>query len=167
MKSRKIKEKFYHRAKRARFTEDDAQEIGEYLERKKINTRDKLLKDAKNPESILHKYFEWEDKRAAHLYRLKVANDILSHLTIEITFEDGGTSSFKRGFEVITDKKAQTYYIPAEQAMSDDEFRNQVLLRGWKVFNSWQEHYSEFKEFKPIFDAAKEVEKKLKELDSL
>ena len=45
-----------------------------------VLTPDVVLKDAKNPKSVLHAAFDWDDRRAAHRYRLHQARVLIANV---------------------------------------------------------------------------------------
>ena len=46
-----------------------------------------VLSDAKKPTSPLHKYFEWDNEKAGHLYRLTQARELIAYC---VDVETGG-----------------------------------------------------------------------------
>lgn len=62
------------------------QEIREHLQFLEVNGRltpERVLDDAKRPESPLHKHFQWDDQKAAEQHRLDQARDLIR--TVKIT----------------------------------------------------------------------------------
>src|SRR5262245_31226769 len=49
---------------------------------------EKLLSIAQDPAHPLHGQFEWSDTRAAHLYRIEQARDLIHRVRVEITTEE-------------------------------------------------------------------------------
>lgn len=64
----------------------DTEEVGKELSKLGNFTPTDVLDIAKSPKSPLHKYFEWDDSKAAHAYRLTQAR----HLVLSIGLESGG-----------------------------------------------------------------------------
>jgi hypothetical protein len=58
-----------------RITDTDAKIIGEFIHKrfKGQVTAKELLAEARSPKCPVHKYFEWDDTKAAELYRLRQA----------------------------------------------------------------------------------------------
>jgi hypothetical protein len=54
-------------------------------------TAEAIVEDARNPESILHECFEWDDSIAAELYRIEQARAMVRSVRVE-TVTEGGNS---------------------------------------------------------------------------
>lgn len=81
----------------AQFPKARAQEIGEYLETFGDQvTAEEIVEDASRKASPLHDLFQWDNTKAAHLYRMQQARNILGHIEIRLTVEGGeiGESAF-------------------------------------------------------------------------
>lgn len=52
-------------------------------------TPDNIIKSAIDPESILHGCFEWDDKKAAHNYRLTQARKLINGIDVKIINDEG------------------------------------------------------------------------------
>jgi hypothetical protein len=63
-------------------------------------TADNIVASAKNKKSALHSYFEWDDKAAAHKFRIKQAAILLSNIQV-VVIKDGKPKTL-RAFETIT-----------------------------------------------------------------
>jgi len=59
-----------------------------------------IVESAKNKSSILHKYFQWDDAKAAHKYRVERANQLLRK--IEIVIVTDGKPKTIRVYETIS-----------------------------------------------------------------
>lgn len=133
-----------------------AQVAGEELER--IRTRnngrlsqDAVIVEARDKASPLHPAFEWNDKKAAHQYRLTQAGYVIRMLSVTYVEEDKKTEPV-RAFVNVSRGEDRSYTSIAH-AMSDDELREQVLAKALKELQDWQDRYAELAEFANIFSA--------------
>ena len=121
--------KYY--ARDNRFSKKDAQIYGEELDRIRKQNKGKLrpvdvVKEAKNKNSPLHNYFEWNDKKAGELYRLGQARQIISHICEVVIVE--GDAIQQRSFHSVTSQKEKCY-VNLESVFSNSNYRHQLLER--------------------------------------
>lgn len=114
-----------------------------------------VVEDAKNPDSPLHEVFDWNNKSAAHKYRLVTARNLVRSIEVEIIdmppvvfFANvkltGGDRVYKRIYEV----------------MSDAELRQQVLEEALEYFERGRTRWESLKELSEIFRAIDSVKSK-------
>lgn len=138
-----------------------AQVAGEELERIRVRNNGRLsqevvVSEAKNEENPLHSAFEWNDRKAAHQYRLGQAGYVIRMLSV--TFVDDGDKKTDpvRAF-VNVSRGEDRSYTSIVHAMSDDELREQVIAKAYKELEDWQNRYSEIVEFSQVFDAIRNL----------
>lgn len=51
-------------------------------------TPDEVVKAAKDPKSVLHEYFTWDDSEAAEAWRTEQARRLIRSVTVVVTVED-------------------------------------------------------------------------------
>ena len=56
---------------------------------------EQIVDKAKNKKTELHKCFDWNDKSAAHKYRLMTARKICQHIVVTVIEEDEATEPMK------------------------------------------------------------------------
>lgn len=107
-----------------------------------------IVDAARNEDSELHKCFEWDDSRAAELWRLKQARDVVHHLVyveekipvdrpeIRIRYMDNTERGYKEAKKIV--RNEDSYKALLAQAYSE--------LRAFKV------KYSMLSELKEILD---------------
>jgi len=155
-----------------------AQEIGEYiadLEENSGITPHILLQDATNPESKLHEFFEWDDKKAGYHWRLQQARQIINHFEIVVvnTREEEETRVRAwhsinirvqppkgQEFHTETDNgepEMQRVYVNAIQALSVEDTRKQVVANALRELNGWRHRYQTYDEFNPIFTGIEQL----------
>lgn len=139
-------------------------------EMEKIEKRDgqvtsRSLLEAGRPEgSALHKLFEWDDTKAAELYRLKQATDVITH--IHVVVDERPEEPF-RAFVNIKQSDGQTetgQYINIRSAMENEETRRVVLGAALAEMKRFSQKYGQYKELAGVFDAIDRAEKELKEV---
>jgi len=134
----------------------DAQTAGERLMEIREKNKDKLkpefvLEDATSEDSPLHNSFEWDDKKAAHQHRLKIAQKMLQFLVI-IEFGDEKLEPPIRAVLSI-EKNNERYYQTSAKVLTDMELRQQILEEGDRELIAWKIKYSQYEEFHKIFEA--------------
>ena len=138
-------------------------------EMEKIEARDgqvtsKSLLDAGRPEgSALHSLFEWDDSKAAELYRLKQATDVITH--IHIVIEEKPEQPY-RAFVNIQESSGQTEqgrFINIRSAMENEETRRIVLNAAISEAKRFSQKYASYKELSEIFEAIDRGSERMKE----
>lgn len=140
-----------------------AQVAGEELERirRKYDGRlvqEDIVREAEKVRSPLHKAFEWNNEKAAHLYRLNQAGDLIRNIVV-VNVGKGGDKQTIRAF-VNVGVDDDRHYTSIAHAMSDDELRRQVIGEAWDELKAWKEKYKELVEFSKLFSVIEETERK-------
>lgn len=140
-----------------------AQVAGEELERIRVKYNGRLisanvLAEAKDQKSPLHKAFEWDNAKAAHLWRLNQAGDLIRNIVVVNKDPDGQEKTIRAFVNVTQDE--DRHYTSISHAMSDDALRKQVLSQAWDELTSWKERYKELVEFSKIFAAIESTDAK-------
>ena len=149
--------KKYCATKGSRITNQVAYEIGKRIEQIKPNgyiTPEELLNDAVNIKSPIHKYFEWNNKKAADEYRLWQARHYLKSIQI-IVLSDGKEVTTRAYHNIkVGDERS---YIATHIVCSDKSLYQQLLDMALSEANNWMERYKQYKELNKIFKAIKEM----------
>jgi len=101
----------YKPAKGSSLTEEQAQRYGERIEviiegQDGNITPDDVVSDAKDKASPLHDFFEWNNARAANLYRTDQARYLLRSIHVVVKRDDDGDKEINiRAFYNVTDEK--------------------------------------------------------------
>jgi len=108
-----------------------------------------LLKAATPKSSPLHKRFDWDDKAAAHHWRLEQAHELIQ--SVRISYKDAGDQLRDiRAFHALRAEASQSYtYEPAETIVNDPAMMAIVLRdmeREWQQLRSRYEQFREFAE---------------------
>lgn len=118
-----------------------------------------VLKDAKNNNSPLHSFFEWDEGKAAEQYRLHQARGLIQ--SVVAIYTDGKNKAFRTKAYVHIAEATAPHYRETGHAMSQAKTRNMVLQRAWKELVAWRQRYQDLKQFSELFDVMNEVVKAL------
>jgi hypothetical protein len=85
-----------------------------------------LVEEAKNPESVLHHLFEWDDEKAGHAYRLDQARQIITSVKVNIVSETKMISavSYVRDPRVPGDQQG---YVSIETLKTDKDLAKESI----------------------------------------
>ena len=123
-------------------------------------TSEEVLEDAKNPESPLHKAFEWDDRIGAARFRLYQAMQILNHLEIRIIVKGEKKARVVRAFPNIYEE-GERIYVPITVIAGDEKLKGRFLKMALKEAQSWADRYKNYHELIEIFSAIKQTVKKV------
>jgi hypothetical protein len=157
----------YEFADSARFqsgASGDAKEVGAHLEmlREKFKgelTPKDVLDDAKNNNSPLHSFFEWDEGAAAEQYRLQQARGLIRSVVVIYTHADQPATRIRAYVHV--PEAGAPHYRDTKGAMSQTKTRDLVLQRAWRELKAWRARYKDLRQLADLFGAIDETEKKL------
>lgn len=135
-----------------------AQVAGESLEATRqrndgVLTPEGVVEDARPDDAPLHPCFEWDDETAAGLFRESQARDIIRSLRI-VKIDDEPTPVPIRAYVHIDEHDVHgRCYVRAQDAMLDQDMREQVLAQALTELRAWQARYKELRELKQVFEA--------------
>ena len=142
----------------------DPQAAGEELDaiRRHHNKLDaeSVLLEAADRRSVLHPYFDWDDKSAAHKWRLDQAQYLIRHLDVVISGE-GEDERTIRAFVNVVEEEAR-HYVSVSDAMRDPVLREQVVARAFAELESWRHRHSELTEFARVFSTVDKLKERRK-----
>ena len=138
-------------------------------ERGGMVTSKELEKEARNPNSLLHKYFEWDTAKAALKYRIIQAQRILNCIRYEVVSGKliVDVPAFTRIVNngVLPDAHAGYGYVSTPTAAKEINFERQVIDRALQDVRNFTERYKRYKTIfttlKPIFMAMRQAEEAL------
>lgn len=138
-------EKVYNELKRL---ESQYEYSGAY---KKMSHQEFIVKNAKDKESPIHDYFEWDDSDAAHKYRLEQARHLIKRVKVYQAAESGKV--LVRAFVSVTKtdtsgKEPLEYkiYESIETTFENEERTKQVLADALRELRAWSNKYKNLKE---------------------
>ena len=109
-----------------------------------------IIDDARNKDSPIHAHFEWNNRKAADLYRIEQA--IYLRTNLHIAEGEADKPTLIRAFvRVVVDE--ETTYQNIIVAYQDDDLRQQIIDRARDELEAWQGRYGAYSEFRPIMKA--------------
>lgn len=131
------------------YKNENAQEVGEFLEKSFKNempSRKEVLELAKNPKSVIHKYFDWDDKTAAQKYRLNQAGSLIAALYIEMA--DGNEM---RAYEkVFIQELDESHYCSIGKVSESEDLISQVIDSAKRELVYWKTKYETYGDHFPM-----------------
>ena len=79
-----------------------------------------VVDDARNPESGLHQYFEWNVKKAAEQHWLTTAADLIRHAKVTIINADQQTVEIRAFVNIREDDETTGVYVASEDVRPVD-----------------------------------------------
>lgn len=162
-----MKRVVYKAAPGAPFPKKKATVIGRYLERVERKagavTPEEVVKEARDPDSPLHPYFEWDDTEAAKEYRLWQARSLINHLIVVIKTPEGDIDT--KGWHSVRitmgDESGRGY---ASMATVQDSYdlKEQVVAQAVKEIKYWQMRYGQYEELFELDQAITKATKRMK-----
>ena len=108
-----------------------------------------VVEAAQNELSPLHRFFTWDETKAAHEYRLWQARQLIANVTIEIRGEK--TDAYWNATVTVKKEKVQGYFS-TKDVLSNEELYRQVLEEALRELRYWQKKYKQIKELKNVIN---------------
>lgn len=154
MKNRELYEAKQHaRAEIARISTENNGKITPFL----------VVESARDPESPIHDYFDWDDASAAEKYRIEQARGLIRQCRVEVTTE-------MRSYEIpkyVRDPSAapvEQGYIETCRVKTDEDGARDVLIR---YFRAARNQLVTAKRLAAFFDMEKEIDDITETLDGM
>lgn len=150
--------KQYKAAKGSRMTDAQAERFGVRLNALVEKhggsvTPEIVVNDARQEDSPLRDWFEWDDNKAAARYRLRQAREMLrSVVTVVILDERAEREEEIRAFHniVIEDERI---YAPVARVLTEADLRKQMVEQALRELDAWRRRYKQYAELAAIFEA--------------
>lgn len=107
-----------------------------------------------NPESKLHRQFEWDDSKAAREWRLHQARRLIAIYVVD----DTGLRSV---ISLVADRKDGGGYRDLQSVLSNEEMRRIAVRQALQEFNRVRARYEHLRELASIHDAIVETEARI------
>jgi hypothetical protein len=133
-------------------TDEEAQRIGELLDKRFRDgpiDPEAIVKMAQSSRSPLHRYFDWDDARAAHEHRLAQARGILRSIAV-IRFTASGEQR-TRAFHNVTLRgqgRAERAYVSERVVWASPELADQIVVRAERELLGWQARYEQYQKLR-------------------
>lgn len=115
---------------------------------------DTVLKSAKRKNSRLHPCFEWDDKKAAHKFRLDQATQLMRSVVVEIESDDPKDHGMVqvRAFPNIEGDDG-SYYTTTARVLSSPEMTDQLDIQILRELTYLRNKHKAFKQFQKVWKA--------------
>ena len=127
------------------FRKADAQKVGEEIG--DSATPEEVLAKAEDPNSELHKCFEWDDTVAAKKYRLMQARQVIQFLVIKGTEKNEHPV---RAFQISSEPQV---YRPTIFFVKNEDEYTKLLARAKAELKQISERYKQLAELEEVFEA--------------
>ena len=116
-----------------------------------------VVEAARDEESPLHDWFQWDDDEAAHQYRLLQARNLLR---VYVNVEPSPDAEPVRAFVSLTSDRVKEGggYRALAEVLSDDAMRQQLLQDAFVQFRNMQKKYQHLTQLSRVWDAVAEAE---------
>lgn len=142
--------KIYGAVQGSRLTDEAAARIGPELERIAAETEAtaaEIARRAAADTSPLHPYFEWDDEKAAVLYREDQARNIARSIEVTFVSADGSTSQTSRAFMAVStgipDRPRR--YVTVEVVRSEPDMSEEVLVQARAEFLGRKKKFEQYR----------------------
>ncbi len=108
-------------------------------------TREIVVEDARDPNSPLHKHFDWDVESAAYKWLLHQAGEIMRRCRVTVTIS--GVQQPIREFPRVTIQDAPPAYTPIGVVKASSELSEQVIERAKADLDMWLARYEKYAEF--------------------
>lgn len=123
-----------------------------------------VVEEARPVKSVLHRYFEWDDTKAAEKYRLDQARELIQVcVTVLASPENPDKLVAVRMYTSLPDfRKAEGGgYLRTEDVLGNPEWREEAVRQAISEFQRWESKYKDLEEFISVYDAMHAVQVKL------
>lgn len=118
-----------------------------------------VVDEARPEQSPIHPCFEWDDLRAAELFREDQARYVLRSIRVVREDEDADTpSEVMHAYVSVVesqDGKATTSFVPISLALSESSLREQLIRQAMKELDAFERKYRTVVRLSSIFSEAK------------
>jgi hypothetical protein len=133
-----------------------AQLVGEHFEKLEAKygavTKENFLQSATPEDSPMHKLFEWDNEKAAGLYRLQQANVIINSIRVEVKTDDKEIKHINAYVNTEPSGNGNAQFISIHKAMSDTQTKEHVISEVIKDLNYIKSKYERFLWFADVVD---------------
>ena len=115
-------------------------------------TPEEVLEKAKDPDTELHKCFEWDDTKAAHLYRINTARKIIQ--SIVIVKDNSDKKEKPTAIRAIVSKNEyNNKYEPVTLTVRNKDSYERLLAEALRELEMFKRKYSTIKELESIMES--------------
>jgi len=115
---------------------------------------DHIIEAASAAASPLHRFFTWDDEKAANEHRLWQARELIATYWI---VEPMSNEPIRMLISLASDRQAKQGYRFSADVMANPDQRAEWLLMALAELERWQKTYGALTELKPVFAAISRV----------
>lgn len=117
-----------------------------------------IVEAAKDPESVLHAEFEWDDDEAAHAYRVAQAGALIRRVKFTIVRTDPKTKEVeihttREWQSPPSSRKRDKGYEQVDQIMKSPEKRDELIGQVLKELAAYRKRYAELMALSNVWEA--------------
>ena len=110
-----------------------------------------VVQEAKSTNSPLHRFFEWDDKKASEQHRLWQARQLISSIVIRKVGSVAPTEV--RAFVNLTGDGEPRKYESISFVLTDAVKRGRLFEQAKREIVAWHKRYKDLQEFEAVFNA--------------
>ena len=151
-------QKIYQAAPGSHMSNEQAQRYGKRIDELKQKygyiSAEIIVKDAKNPNSLLHDYLIWNKDKASYEHWLNQARELLRHIVIKIIGRE--ESKPIRAFFNVTashelkEAGIKQIYVGAEDVAKNKTYKQEVIAQARAELEIWSNRYQMYQELSEI-----------------
>lgn len=116
--------------------------------------REAVVARAKSPKSALHRFFEWDTKRAQEKLHLLIASQLIRAYEVYVEVKEGAKPEKVRAFvSLTTDRKSGAGYRLIADVLTDEERTEQMLQDALAELDAFKRKYRTLSALRPVFEA--------------
>lgn len=127
---------------------------------KGVLLREHVVKAAEPKTSVLHKYFVWDDSKAAREYRLIQAGELI-RVCVRYVKMNGDKRAVRVFISLTEDRYDGHGYRAVVSVLSNKTLRRQMLEDALAELQAFERKYNNLRELSEIFAKSKEIRKQL------
>ena len=134
----------------------DPQRIGEELDAIRVESGGQLhpqavVAGARDPRSVLHPHFEWDDKKAADAHRMDQARALIRSIRIIDEEDDDRARPAFLSIRAADGVGYRSYH----DVLSSPDLRERLLAQAQRDLDSWTQRYRELREIVELIEPAR------------
>lgn len=123
-------------------------------------TPEAVVRNARSERSPIHKYFTWDDTKAAEKCRLFEASMLIRSVKVNVEMHDQDEPIKTRAFVNVQSNEPEEddelgckpgVYVPLEIALDVSDYRTQMLENASRELNSFRHKYAVLQELTGVF----------------
>lgn len=121
-----------------------------------------VIESARPKTSILHKFFTWDDTKAANERRIDQARGLI-RATVRWIQVNGDKRPVRVFISLTEDRNDSGGYRPVVVCLNDKRLRRQMLEDALRELQVFERKYANLKELSDLFAKSKEIRKRLQQ----